>query len=541
MPPKQKKTKTPTKSSTKQKKTETPTNLDDINITPANKKRIRTLHKNTFQDMKFNKTWMNKNMKRIEETIETTYSKDKPSTKCSYYSSLAMLAQDLGGDDDKAYQRFSKLSTDYAVKHQAKRKTGELSEAEEKNIHSFENYSIHREIEYQKWQDDKKDETKMYRSLVMSLLTMYVPLRRSDYLNLKLVEELPKKSTKDNFLKYHTGSMKCSIVLNTPSKCKAHEIALKAGEYPFSLLLSKRIIETITAFPRTWLFSMIGKPKQAMTEGSFYCILDGIYKEQVVRPSYLRTAYETFVTRQAFSTTFRENISKLLLHDLTTAMKFYNRKNIKIEAENDSYNLTLCYVEANGKTEFANEVGDIPDYSYEYVFLLVGKKRVDPKLSDKKIEKLNERVDEIEDELNKVEQNPTAKPKYRVNLIFDDDDDEPEPVVNHVEPIPEPVPEVPKSVNFEKASRPPAPKPIEKSQQVTNEPVVQKTEPKQTKSSKNAIAVQKYLSKDGNRFKHQQLDYCAKLSKGIITHPKESTIKKYNIFYDEQTKQYKCK
>ena len=60
--------------------------------------------------------------------------------------------------------------------------------------------------------------------------------------------------------------MKCSIVLNNSSKCKAHEIALKAGEYPFSLLLSKELSKQLQ-HSRTWLFSMIGKPKQAMTEG----------------------------------------------------------------------------------------------------------------------------------------------------------------------------------------------------------------------------------------------------------------------------------
>ena len=531
--------------------------LDNIDITKENKARIRTIHKYYFPNMSLTKNWMNKNLDLILKTIDENYSVDKPSSRCSYYSSLSVLAKQLGGEKDKAYQKFSKLSTDYAVKHREKRETGELSEAEKKNLHSYESYSIHREIAYQAWQDDKKNEQKMYRSLIMSMLTLYVPLRRADYLKLRLIKELPKETTTENFLLYHEGSLKCSIVLNKPAKSKKHELAFKAGTYPLNLMLSKRIIESIAAFKRTYLFSMMRKPTKSMSEGSFYKILDGIYKTEVVRASYVRTAYETFVSKQDFSTAFRKNISKLLLHDLATALSFYQRIKIKQEPENEKYKLTLCLVETNGNFQAFESIGDAPDYQYEYVFLLVG----ESKPSTKKLENLNEKLDDVEEELDEIEEKPVERTKVR--LIFDDDDDE--PVVNN-EPIPEPIIEQPK-VNFERAPRQPLPPPLPRKTEVTqkSEPLRKhnKPNPKQKVKirdddnddiapeqyftetapkkppSKNSVAVAKYLAKDGNRRKHQAIDYCSKLNKGIISNPKQATIEKYDLVFEDG--KYRCK
>jgi len=509
-------------------------NFDKLDITEANEKRIKTLAKNTFKDMTLTKTWFNQNLDRIIKVIDEQY--DKPSSRCSYYSTLAMVAQDLGGDNDKAYQRFSNLSTNYAVKHREIKETGSLSEGEQKNLHSYENYSIHREIMYEQWQQDKKNNQKMYRSLIMSLLTLYVPLRRSDYLNLKLVNELPKKPTDENFLLYYAGAYKCYLVLNSPSKCKEHELAFKAGTYPLNLMLSKRIIETITAFPRVYLFSTLQDPEEPMSEGSFYKILDGIYKTEVVRPAYVRIAYETFIAKNDFSTLFRKNISKLLLHDLTTAMSFYSRVKMKQEEENDKYSYVLSFVDKNGLFKTANEIGDIPDHQFEYVFLFISGSKVPPK----KIENINKQLEQIEDVI-------LAEPPKVI-----------EPIVESTK------------VQFERISRPPAPKPIlrqpvpiiendnediapeeyfkQKSEPARkhNQPnpkqkvriildgpdeseiVVQ--QPKPNKSlSKNGQAVQKYLSIPINRLKHQAIDYCNKLNKNVIKTPKESTIKKYNL------------
>ena len=117
-------------------------------INSVNQERIRTLKKNLLDDLRENKSYFNKNINKIVKTIEDNY--EKPSSKSSYFNSLAMLAKALGGPDDKAYLRFSKLATEYSWKHRDEREEGNLTENEKKNIKTFTNYSIHRELCYDK-------------------------------------------------------------------------------------------------------------------------------------------------------------------------------------------------------------------------------------------------------------------------------------------------------------------------------------------------------------------------------------------------------
>lgn len=472
------------------------------NINEVNQTRIKFLKKEIIDDFKENKTYLNKNLKKIEKIIEDRY--EKPSSRSSYFSSLAMLAQALGGDDDRAYLRFSKLATDYATAHANSRKTGELSANEKNNIHSFENYSIRREICYDKWIDDKTNTQKNLRALFMAMATLYPPLRRGDYLNLKIIDKLPKTKTDDNFLLINKHQ--CTLVFNKPSKSKEHEVAFRAGEYPLNTILSARILESIHYFPRDYLFSSIKEPTESMTDGSFYKLLDGIYPNEVVRLDYLRKSYEYFIGDQKFSknTAFREKISRLMFHELSTVNQFYSKIEIEKEPENDKYQITIAFVDSENNVTTKDDAKKYHEYKYSIVL---------------------------------------------VDGVREDSECE-----SHSEEIIEPEPPKQSNVHFERTSRQPLPKPVHKPFEIIDndssddESVVKKSEPKRfhrqivendsslTAKEKQRLAIQKFYNNPDNKSKHAAIDYCAKLNKGIITNPSAKTLEKHSIVKDSDGK-----
>lgn len=420
-------------------------------ITQVNQERIDTLQRNLITDMKINKSYFNQNIDSIIKTINTTYK--KPSSRSSYFSSLAMISKALGAQ--KAYQTFSALATALTQEHQKAKMTGRMNSHESKNIRSFVNYSIHREICYNDWMNDKTNLMNMYRSLIMSMTTLYPPLRMSDYLNIELCTTPPPNSSQKNYLLYDLKtSNKVSLVLNKPSKCTDKDRKKKAGTFLMNIILSTRIVDTIQQFPRKYLFSVEDKNNKLtipMKASTLYSIMDSVYSNNIkVRLDYIRKSYESYVVKQHFSenTAFLEKISEKLFHDLDTARKYYSKSKIPNEPENSNYQTKMCFVDDKGLIIF-DPSKDLEFEKFEYVVIL---------------------VDEKEDSKEEVPEDSKEE-----------------------------VPEAPHT-----------------SHKVT---------------SKNSVAVKKYLSKDENRKKHQARDYLAKLNKGIITNPNNNTLAKYNITF----------
>ena len=504
-------------------------------INQVNKERVKFLKREVFTDMQYTKAWFNKNIKRIVDTIESRY--EKPSSRSSYFSSLAMIALAVSNDKDKAYSRFSKLATEYSWKHRDEREEGNLTENEKKNIKTFVNYSIHRELCYEKWINDKKNIQLMYRSLAMAMISLYPPLRRNDYLDLELIETLPPKPSDENFILTDKANKKCYWILNTPAKTKEKEMAFRAGTYPLNSLLSARILETIEAFPRTYLFSTLKDSKESMSDGSFYKILDGIYSNQVVRLDYVRKSYECFVAKQNFSTKFRRSISHYLLHSLETVMSFYSKVDIPNEIENDKYNTTIAYVDADDVVVIKRD--STPDFHYKYPIVIIEEH---PELDDEK----NETI--FNDDNNKMT-GRFIKPTEAYDDTKSDDEQVliPPSRLVHFEKstrIQKPAPKI----NLEKSSRIPRPEPLAKKQEV----VLNKSEPKDkqkikiiyddsdeeqepTKSppEKHRDAIKKWISNPDNRSKHQVRDYCTKLNNNVIKNPSQATMKKHNIVFED--------
>ena len=436
-------------------------------ITEANKERIKFLKREVFPDMQYTKAWFNKNIKKIVDTIEARY--ENIISKSSYFSSLAMIALAVSNDEDKAYLKFSKLSTEYSWKHRDQREEGNLTANEKKNIRTFKNYSIHREIQYNAWVDDPKNLQKMYRALAMSMLTLYVPLRRNDYLDLELVTELPPKPVSDNFILIDHDKNKCYWVLNTPAKTKDSEMALRVGTYPLNSILSARIIESIHAFPRIYLFSDMKDNTNPMTEGSFYKILDGIYKNPklVVRLDYVRKSYETFVAQQNFSTKFRKKISHYLLHSLETVLTFYSKVNIPEEIENDKYKTTIAYVDSDDVVVIKDD--STPDWKYKYPIIVV--------------------EDEDED--------------------GDEVDQEPQAITEHIEPVPVvPAPTTSPDTDIVLDGQSKSP------------------------PERHRDAIKKWMADPANKAKHSAKDYLKKINSNIIKNPSKSTLEKHGIVFD---------
>lgn len=456
-------------------------------LSDINKNRIKYIKDTLLPDFKPNKAWMNRNFEEIVSKIEGQYT--KPSTKAGYLSSFSVLADEL--DALKAKKRFGDLSTEYALEHRESRETGILTANEKKNMHSFINYSIHREICYQDWKNDIRNNQKMYRFLAMAILTLYPPLRRSDYLDLIITKGLPKRKTDRNFLLIAEDGM-CSIVLNSPAKTKEQEMAEKAGTKPLNSLLSARILETLKHFPRKYLFSSLTDADDPMSEQSFYRVLDSIYPDSKVRVDYLRKSYESFVEDQRFSTKFRRNISKLLLHNIDTVISFYIKEDLVQEPENNNYKITIALVDQDNQVVVKNTM--VKDYQYRYPIVLVEEKGNEPEPVIE--ESSNKPVVHFERSKRKeVPDNKKKTPKKTpkkvqtpsgITMIFDDDEED---LVEDV--------------------------------------------PQKTAVEKHKESIKKYMADPNNRAKHLARDYLLKLQKQIILNPKAETLKKHNIVYED--------
>lgn len=435
------------------------------NLSDINRDRIKYIKLTLLPNFQATKTWMNKNVEQIIEKIEQQYT--NPITKAGYLSSFSVLADEL--DAKKAKKRLGDVSTEYALEHRTARETGIMTANESKNMHSFINYSIHREICYDDWHDDIRNVKKMYRSLVMAMLTFYPPLRRSDYLDLIITKDLSKRKTNSNFLIIDPTGM-CSIVLNSPAKTKSHELEEKAGIKPLNSLLSARILETLKYFPRKYLFSTLEDADLPMSTQSFYRVLDSIYPDAKVRVDFMRKSYESFVEEQKFGTKFRNNISKLLLHNIETVVSFYIKEDLEQEKENGNYKITIALVDQDNRVVVKDTM--TKDYLY----------------------------------------------RYPIVLVEDLDDPEPELSV----PVPESYP-----VKFERPSR--CPLPPKKITILDDDP--DDIEPQITAVDKHKASIKKYYSNPDNRAKHMASDYLSKLNRGIILNAKASTLAKHGIVF----------
>jgi len=432
-------------------------------LSDINRDRIKYIKLTLLPNFQATKTWMNKNVEQIIEKIEQQYK--NPSTKASYLSSFSVLADEL--DASNAQKRLSEISTEYALEHRTSQETGIMTENESKNMHSFINYSIHREICYKNWHDDIRNVKKMNRALVMAMLTFYPPLRRSDYLDLIITRGLPKQKTNRNFLLIAEDGM-CSIVLNSPAKTKEHEMAKKAGIKPLNNLLSARILETLKYFPRKYLFSSLTDADDPMSEQSFYRVLDSIYPNTNVRVDFLRKSYESFVEDQKFGTKFRNNISKLLLHNIETVVSFYIKENLEQEPENSNYKITIALVDQDNQVVVKDTM--TKDYLYRYPIVLVEELDDPEPVSESypvKFERSSKRL----------------SPPKKITILDDDPDDLVEDEI---------VPAI----------------------------------------NKHKIAIKKHMADPSNRAKHLARDYLLKLSKKIILNPKASTLSKHGIIYE---------
>ncbi len=424
------------------------------NINESYQKKIQSLKNKYLPNMKYNKTYLNSNYKKMIETLTEKY--EKPSTLSSYLVPLAVLSKELGAD--KAYKAFIDHGSSKMKEYQENQKKGELSKNEIKNLRTFVNYSIHREICYNDWASDIKNEKKMYRSLIMALITLYPPLRASDYIDLKIVKTVPR-DTNNNYLLIKNGL--CSIILNVPSKTKDEDLEFKAGTYRLNDLLSARIIESLQHFPRKELIELDLQ--------QVYQILNTIYPGKVVvRLSYMRTSYETFMRSHKFGYKFRELVSNRMLHDVATADKIYDRMEIPEEEENKNYNWTIALVDKNHQVV----VKDTNTPYYEYL--------------------------------------------YPVVLIEDDIEDEPDPEPDTNVPIPHPMPVRPRQFEI-----------IDNDN--SDDDVVIDDEVVESHLDRHKKALAKYSSKPENNIKKRARDYLGKLNKGILINPSEAKMTEHGI------------
>ena len=299
-------------------------------LSDKHQERINAL-KNLIRGFSITKDWLTTHIDSIVEFIEKRYK--KPSSRSSYFSSVRSLAEALGLDAE-IIERLSQLSTKYIQKYVDFKEKNKLSESEEKNIHSFVCYSSKREELLKKWLNKKDDLTLMYKMLIMSLLTLEPPKRTSDYLDIKLIDKLPKNPVEDNFLLVEDNG-NCTLYLNKPAKRKKGEKTPMPPPFKLNEILSKIIILTLKEVPRKYLLADKRDNNSPMTISQFNHLTDHIYLHEHVRLNFVRTSYVAFVKKQQYDAGIQTIIATRMLHSLLISITHYN----KLKVINDNCKL----------------------------------------------------------------------------------------------------------------------------------------------------------------------------------------------------------
>jgi hypothetical protein len=269
-------------------------------------------------------TWVGKNHKKIYKYIIESY--DNLNTLKSHLSTLSSILKLLNVNEEDR-KKYSDESTDYNNQNNDKLKKQIMTPSRAKNFVTFSAIEHKRDEYKNKFENNKDDNKTNLIYLILCLFTYQAPIRHQ-YEDAEIVKKIP--STKDkNFIL--DDNNKYSIILNDDKVIKSHGKAI----IKFDDKLNNIIYESLEAYPRKYLLSMISKPDIPLGIQNFNYILKDVFDGKRVGINIFRSSYISDKYKDPdFSIEKKDELAKEMRHSREIADLAYNKLNVKKTIDN---------------------------------------------------------------------------------------------------------------------------------------------------------------------------------------------------------------
>ena len=285
------------------------------NLSKTHKDRISTWINNLPQlkGSLTNGNWIKKNHNTIYKDLTERYT-NKNSLK-SHLSTLAVVLKEL--NSLKPYKLYSDIST--AIQKQVSNKAKEqvMDDKRKANFVCFDDIVKRRDELRDRFRADKTDNKTNLLYVLLSLYTYQAPLRQ-DWKDVIITKKKPPVKTQQNYLWNNK-----ILFLNHDKVVKN---AYGRAQIEISKELQDVITESLEAFPRKYVLSLINDGNKPLGKQNFERLLGEIFAPKKLSVDLLRSSYITDkYDNKAFSLKDKEELAKLMRHSASTANENYNK------------------------------------------------------------------------------------------------------------------------------------------------------------------------------------------------------------------------
>jgi hypothetical protein len=275
----------------------------------------------SFPDLKGTKDnlkWVKQKKEEIAQHIRNKYT-----NKNSLKSHLVALSQTLKLlKDMKGYKLYSDQATSLNKEVVKEYKDQKLDPKRRDNFVCFEDIIKRRDELGKLWENDKANNKANLLYLILSLYTYQPPLRQ-DWKDVRISKKKPPVRTKKNYLWKREG--KYVLYLNHDKVTFSHGKAQLELADP----LTKIIDESLDAFPREYVLSLITDGKKQMGKTNFERLLNEIFAPRKVSVDLLRSAYIVHAyNNKNFTQNDKEELAKKMRHSASIAAISYHKLDV---------------------------------------------------------------------------------------------------------------------------------------------------------------------------------------------------------------------
>jgi hypothetical protein len=265
--------------------------------------------------------WISKNHKKIAEFIS-----EKPSdnTRKGHYSVLGTVMKDYLGSQEDNYQPYIDKSKRLQKKYEDNQENQKLTKKQVKNYVEWDDIINKRKELKEEFEKDVDNRKTMFKYLFISLQTYIPPLRRQEYLNMKIVNKIPTNKD-NNYLYYDSLDNKYTVIINKDKVSKK----MGSATLPIdSTTLTKLIKRTLTIFPRKYLISGLSDGDKPINKDVFTELLNEMFKKEKKKVAIgnYRSAYITKAwSNPKFSLKQKKELAKRMRHSIGIAELAYKK------------------------------------------------------------------------------------------------------------------------------------------------------------------------------------------------------------------------
>lgn len=245
-------------------------------------------------------------------------------TRKAYYNSMAVFYTKNGQSHQSSI--FKAKSQELVDEYNDIKDDNQLDPDRVMNFVRLENIIQKREEYKELFKANPKNNKVNLQYLILCLYT-YQPPIRGDYDDMQVMKgSKPTKKTENNYLWYNGKTKKYTIILNDDkvSSTYAHrnhpDIKIESVE------LNEIIKESLKAYPRRYILSLLRNPDEPLGYQNFRRILQDIWKEEgkAIGVDILRSAYITNFYSKRPTTKERKALAVKMRHSVNTADSVYN-------------------------------------------------------------------------------------------------------------------------------------------------------------------------------------------------------------------------